>query len=268
MRHLRIDEKHEFEQEKGAVIAELDGNEDEPWELENKAILPLVFGPNTPYGHPIIGERAHVREATAAVIKAHYDKWYHPNNASMVSVGGFDPDKALAKITALFGQIPKAELPQRNSPQPVGRTEPVSKTITSKFEVDRFVTGFNTVKMGDPEDYVFDVIEHVLTGGKTGRLYRRLVLDQEVAGEGKAQNLAGRYPGWFSIELEVMKGTDPKKAEQALLAELKKLADEPLPDAELKRAKRSILAAMVFGQEGVHELADTLVNAIAVVGLD
>src|SRR5262249_28316859 len=66
MRHLRIDEKHEFEQEKGAVIAELEGNEDEPWELENKAILPLLFGDKTPYGHPIIGVREHVRGATAA----------------------------------------------------------------------------------------------------------------------------------------------------------------------------------------------------------
>src|SRR5262249_43009876 len=44
MRNLRIDEKHEFQQEKGAVIAELDGNEDQPFELENKAILPLLFG--------------------------------------------------------------------------------------------------------------------------------------------------------------------------------------------------------------------------------
>src|SRR5207244_6453117 len=68
MRNLRIDAKHEFEQEKGAVIEELQRNEDEPWDLEQKAILPLLFETG-PYGHPVIGERVHVREATAEVIK-------------------------------------------------------------------------------------------------------------------------------------------------------------------------------------------------------
>src|SRR5882672_10116847 len=69
MRNLRIDEKHEFQQEKGAVIEELDMNEDQAWDLEQKIILPILFGPKAPYGHPIIGEKAHVREATAEVIK-------------------------------------------------------------------------------------------------------------------------------------------------------------------------------------------------------
>src|SRR5207248_1434359 len=112
----------------------------------------------TPYGHPVIGETAHVRAATAQIIKSHYDKWYHPNNAVLVLVGGFDPDEALAKVKELFGPIPKAELPPRPPPVPVARQQPAAKTIASKFEVDRMLFGFNTVKVGDPEDYVLDVI--------------------------------------------------------------------------------------------------------------
>ena len=87
MRNLRIDKAHEFEEEKGAVIEELRRNEDEPWDLEQKKILPLLFGKSTPYGHPVIGETAHVKGATDKIIKAHYDKWYHPNNAALVIVG-------------------------------------------------------------------------------------------------------------------------------------------------------------------------------------
>src|SRR5262245_40226332 len=105
MRNLRIDEKHEFQQEKGAVTAELDRNEDRPWDLEEKAILPLLFGKLAPYGHPVIGEREHVRGATAEIIKRHYDKWYHPNNAVLVVCGGFDADKVFARIKELFGPI-------------------------------------------------------------------------------------------------------------------------------------------------------------------
>ena len=87
MRNTRIDEKHEFQQEKGAVVAELKGNEDQPWGLEYKAILPLLFPKASPYSHPVIGEEQHDRAATAEIIKRHYDKWYHPNNAVLVVVG-------------------------------------------------------------------------------------------------------------------------------------------------------------------------------------
>src|SRR5438477_2040913 len=72
MQNLRIDEKHEFQQEKGAVISELSRNEDQPWDLEQKAIVPLLFGKGGPYGHPVIGEREHVHGATAKIIKSHY----------------------------------------------------------------------------------------------------------------------------------------------------------------------------------------------------
>ncbi len=57
MQNLRIDAKHEFEQEKGAVVSELEMDEDQPWDLESKTILPLLFGKGA-YGHPVIGERA------------------------------------------------------------------------------------------------------------------------------------------------------------------------------------------------------------------
>src|SRR5205807_1028967 len=177
---LRIDSAHEFEQEKGAVIAELESNEDEPWELESKTILPLLFGTG-PYGHPVIGERAHVRAASAAVIQAHYAKWYHPNNAALVVCGGFDPDQALAKIKELFGPIPKAELPERKPVPALKRQGAVRKELGSKFDVPRMVMGFNGVRSGDPDFYPLQVIQALLTNGKTGRLYRKLVEGEELA---------------------------------------------------------------------------------------
>src|SRR4051794_11072734 len=133
MRNLRIDKKHEFEQEKGAVISELEMDEDQPYDLEQKEILPLLFGKTAPYGHPVIGEREHVRGATAAVIKGHYDRWYYPNNASLIVCGGFDEAKALAKIKDLFGPIPAGTLPERKASPPGGRpTGPARKDMPSK----------------------------------------------------------------------------------------------------------------------------------------
>ena len=261
MRNVRIDDRHEFQQEKGAVVAELEKNEDMPGDLENKTILPLLFPKGSPYAHPVIGERAHVRGATAEIIKRHYDKWYHPNNASLVVVGGFDPDDALARIERQLGTIPAADLPPRKAaPAAAARAGLVRKEIPSKFDAPRMLLGFNTVRLNEPADCVLDVIQNVLADGKTGRLYRRLVEDERIAISIGASNNAGRYPGWFSVNVEAIKGKDRARIEDMVLAELERLAAEPISDAELKRARKKILASFVFSRDGVHGLADSIAH--------
>ncbi len=259
MRNIRIDEKHEFEQEKGAVISELEGGEDNPWDLEYKTILPLLWPKESPYSHPVIGHRAHVKGATAETIKRHYDKWYHPNNAALVVAGGFDADAALKKIKTLFGPIAKGELPPRKKatfyPE---RKEPTRKEFDSKFDVPRLMVGFNTVTVGTPEDPILDVISDILASGKTSRMYRKLVEDERLASEVSASNQAGRYPGWFGVNVELLQGKDRKKAEDLAFAEIEKLATEPVTDAELARARRKILASFIFSRESVHSLADAI----------
>jgi zinc protease len=268
MQNLRIDARHEFEQEKGAVINELMRDEDVPWDLEAKAILPVLFGDKNPYGHPVIGERAHVRGATAEVIKSHYDKWYHPNNASLVIVGGFDPDKVLAKVKELFGPIPRAELPPRKPVTPPDRTGPVRLDMRSKFEVPRLLFGYNTVRSADPDNVALSALEGILSNGKTSRLYKKLVEGEEVASDIGASNASGRYPGWFQLQVELLKGQDPDKIEKLVLAEIQRLADEPVSAAELKRVQEGILSGAVFGRESVHGLADSIARGVTTNDLE
>jgi zinc protease len=267
MRNTRIDEKHEFAIEKGNVISELEGNEDTPWDLEYKALLPLVFGKDAPYGHPVIGIREHVRDATAAIIQKHYDRWYHPNNAALVVVGGFDADRALARIRELFGPIPAQKLPARKTAQPVTRKQPVKQVLPSRFEVPRMLMAFNTVKQTDPEYHVFEVIEQVLAGGRTSRLYRALVEEQRLADAVGNFSHTGRYPGMFVINLELARGKTPDEAEQAVVAQLRKLADEPITPEELKRAQRLITVAAITAHEDVHNLADSIAQAVTISDL-
>jgi zinc protease len=268
MRNLQIDAKHEFEQEKGAVIEELQRDEDQPWDLEQKTILPLLFGPKAPYGHPVIGERQHVRSATAPVIKAHYNKWYYPNNAVLVVCGGFDPEKALAKIKELFDPLPKGNLPERKTATPVIRQSQIHHEFESKFEVPRMLMGFNGVRSGDPESYALTVLQSVLSGGKTGRLYKKLVEGEEIATAVDSSNNAGRYPGWFSIQLELLKSKDPGKAEKLVIAELNRLRTEPVTDAELNRAKQGILAGAIMARESIHGLADSIARGVSINDID
>lgn len=269
MRNVRIDAQHEFEQEKGAVVAELKGGEDQPWDLEFKAILPLLFPKASPYSHPVIGQEAHVRAATAEVIKRHYDQWYHPNNAALVVAGGFDPEDARTTIRRLFGSIPKGDLPERKPA--VSRPNPTAQVrheFASKFDVPRMLVGFNTARVGDPEDYVLDIVQDILAGGKTSRLYKALVEEARLANDVGAGNYVGRYPGWFAVNIELLKGKDRAKAEAILFRELGRLATVPVSDVELRRARRSATAGFVFARENVHNLADLTAKAVTHADLD
>jgi zinc protease len=260
MRHLCIDEKHEFEQEKGAVVSELEGGEDDPWEIERKKILPLLHGPKHPYGHPIIGEREHVQAATAPIIKAHYDRWYHPNNAVLILVGGFEPDAAMKAIHELFDPIPKGNLPERKkSTELPKRKKHVHEELKSRFSTWKLVMGYNTVDIMDEDMPVLDFISAVLATGKTSRLHQLLVEKKEVCFEVSATHFTGRHRGHFSIETELT-GEDIKAVEKLILKELKKLAQNGISDEELNRVKRQSLASHLFSLESAHELGDMLMN--------
>lgn len=266
MANLRIDAKHEFEQEKGAVIEELKRNEDQPWELESKALLPILFGPKSPYGHPVIGMEAHVRGATASVILDYYKRWYHPNNALVVVAGAINPDEALAKIEKALGGIPAGPLPERKATAPFPNL-PVRKTIPSKFEVPRILTGFPTVVVDDADEAPLDLLSLVLAGGKTGRLYRRMVEDEAIATEVGASHSPGRYPGWFSIQVELLADKPVEKAEAILREEIEKIVLKGIEESELKRVIRSMLAGKILGSEKVHNRCQSISVALAQGGL-
>ncbi len=266
MANLRIDSKHEFEQEKGAVIEELKRNEDQPWELESKTLLPILFGPKSPYGHPVIGMESHVRGATASVILDYYKRWYHPNNALVVVAGAINPDEALAKIEKALGSIPAGRLPPRKATTPFP-TLPVRKTIPSKFEVPRILLGFPTVVVDDADEAPLDLLALVLAGGKTGRLYRRMVEDEAIATEVGASHSPGRYPGWFSLQVELLADRSIEKAEAILREEIEKVVHKGIDETELKRVIRSMLAGKILGSEKVHNRCQTISVALAQGGL-
>jgi len=268
MRNTRIDDKHEFQGEKQVVVEELKRNEDGPWDLEYKAILPRLFGKTAPYGHPVIGEREHVFGATAEVITGFYDRWYHPNNAAIVIVGDFNPDEAMKEIKKLFTGIPAGKLPERKKAEPMVRTGPVRHEMPSKFEVARMIVAYNTVDATHADAPALDVLAQLIGGGRTSRLYKSLVEGAELAGDVNAGNTSGRYPGYFEVLVEMLKDRDRKQAEKIAMEQLAVLREKPPTEVEMKRVRQMILASTIFQRESVHSLADSIARAVTIADLD
>lgn len=268
MRNTVVDKAHEFDKEKGAVINELIGGEDSPWDLEYKAMLPLLYGKQHPYGHPVIGEGAHVRDATEKTITDFYHRWYHPNNAALVIVGGFDPDEAMGVIKKLFGDIPRGKLPERKAVPTDAPKLPARLVMKSKFSVARYLWAVQTVRSGDDDHAALTVLDAILSAGKRSRLYRALVEDGGLCSSVSVYHSPGRYPGWLGVFAEVLPGKDQSAVEKTLAAELKKLRDEPPTDAEMKRVKQLLLASHIFGRESTNGLARSIAEAVLINDLD
>src|SRR5262249_11607659 len=198
----------------------------------------------------------------------HYDKWYYPNNASLVVVGGIDPDKALAKIKELFGPIPKGKLPERKTLPAEKTKRPGRVEFESKFETARLLMGFNGGDVSNPDAPALDVLQVILAGGRTSRLYRKLIEGEEVADSASAANNTGRYPGWFAIQVALLKGKDRNQVEQLVLKEIERLRKEPVTPAELKRGQQTVLSSTVFARESDHDLADSLAQGVTTADLD
>src|SRR5262249_24112805 len=111
-------------------------------------------------------------------------------------------------------------------------------------------------------------IDALLTSGKTSRLYKKFIEGEEIASSVGSGNSGGRYPGWFSIQIELLKDKDLATAQKLLLKELQRLRDEPVSAPELQRVKETLLANTIFARESVHGLADSVARGVTVADLD
>src|SRR5262249_11756909 len=153
-------------------------------------------------------------------------------------------------------------------PPAEGPKRPAGLEMTSKFGVPRLLLGYNTARSSDPDCPALSVLEGVLGGGKTSRLYKGLVEGAEVASSASANHSAGRYPGWFALQVELLPGNDPDRVEKLVLEEVRRLRDQPVSAGELKRAQHALLAGAVFARESVHGLADNIARGVTTNDLD
>ncbi len=243
----------EFASEKNVVLEELAMGEDEPWRPLYQATESLLYQVH-PYHHPVIGYRQDLERLTAPQMRAYYERHYGPNRAFLVVVGAIDRQRTAARIRELFGGLPRvadrAEPLREPAPQGERRAE-----LRTPHSVARVCVGFPTCRMGERDDYALDVIAHDLGNSKNSRLYKRLVLDQELVTDVSVINETRQDPGGFYVMAELRDGADPQKVEKSIRAEIEAVASEGVAKKDLARIRTQIEASFLFQDEAVLDLA-------------
>lgn len=201
-----------------------------------------MFWQSTPYHHPVIGWPADVESISRKQAEAYFATYYAPNNITAVLVGDFDPQKALELAHRYFGRIPRG--PQ-DPPEVISEEIPqlAEKRFLAEADTNPEVQiRFHAVPFGHKDMYALQLAADLLSR-RTGRLYKSLVEERKLAvGEPNANFRPMKYAGYFEVGAEVKDGVEPAAVEAALLAELEKLAKEPVGENELQKVKNQQLA--------------------------
>jgi predicted Zn-dependent peptidase len=218
-----------------------------------------------PYHHPLLGWPDDMASYTRAQVKAFYTRYYAPNQAVISVVGDITAKDAVALIERYFGDIPRQPAPStRHTREPEPRGE---KIVTVDYDAQPVVySAWLTVPLADDDFPVFDVIAEILTGGRTTRLYKRLVEEEQIAAGVGTWMMDLRDRNLFMYGAAPRAPHTVQEIDAAVLEEIERLKTEPVDEHELERAKNQLAADFVRRLESNIELAKQLGEYEVVIG--
>ena len=212
-----------------------------------------------PYGRPTIGSAEEIDGYTATAAKAFFETFYYPNRAVMVIVGDVTPNEDIEIIERYFGDLePGPDLrpiPLREPPQ-MGE-----KRIQVPYDAaPQIAIGYHKPTYPNRDAYVFDLIQAILSSGRTSRLYERMIVED---GSALDTFTGSSFPGSRYDNLFVFYGLPrtpsvPADLEAAFYDELEQLKNNVVSDEELQKVKNQVRAETLFSLSDAESLAGSL----------
>jgi predicted Zn-dependent peptidase len=233
LRHSKFD-PDEIDREKGVIIEEMNMYFDTPRDFISGVYEELLYG-DQPLGWDIIGRKETIRAATRDTFRSYVDHWYKPKRM-VVGVGGKIGDGLQQRIAELLGDIPEGD---------TGEPEPTDLSVNGHVQVKvhtkpsdqaHICLGVHSYPLEHPDRYVLQVLSTILGGGMSSRLFtevrERRGLAYYVYGLNHSYTDAG--------SLYAQAGVDINRIDDAvstIAQELRTIAEEPVPEDELTKAK-------------------------------
>ena len=249
--------------------------EDRPRSLLYEQLMAATYTAH-PYHNPIIGWMTDLDNLTANDARAFYKKWYNPLNAVLVVAGDVNPEEARALAEKYYGVLPTHPVEARKVV--IEPTQTAMRALAVKAPADQpyllmsfKVPQLRNVENPTPSDWealTLTVLSAILDGNDGSRFERNIInSENRIADSASTSNgLYGRGPQLFFVEGVPAKGKTITDLQAALRAQIKKVADEGVSDAELQRVKTQWIASEVYQRDSVYSQANEL-GALWAVGL-
>jgi len=225
--------------------------ENRPYGLAEENILERLYPASHPYHWPVIGSMADLQAATLDDVRAFFQRYYTPNNATLAIAGDITARDARPLAERYFGDIARGPAVTRTPPPPVLVTRAVGAVLEDRVQLPRVYDAWHTVKAFSADDATLDVLANVLAAGRSSRLYRRLVYELQVATDVVAYQDGSRIDGKFVAYATARPGHDLGELQRVIDEELRKLADQGPTPREVERAQNTFEAQFLSRMERV-----------------
>jgi predicted Zn-dependent peptidase len=220
-----------------------------------------------PYGLPTIGWESDIAALTGGETREFFDTYYTPGNAVLAVVGDIRPEQVLQLIRKAFAQIPARSVPVMNitqEPEQVGE-----RRVELEYDASpQIMVGYHKPAIGTEDAFVFEVIDALLSEGRTSRLYTQLVkVKQLCVSISTSTDFPGaRYPNLFLITAVPRLPHTPSEVEEAIYAELEILKTQPVEQRELTKILNQLDASLIRSLSTNSGLAGQLAYYESVAG--
>jgi zinc protease len=219
------------------------------------------------YHHTPIGSIADLDKATLEDVRAFFNTYYKPNNATLVIVGDFNSDQALSWTRKYFEGIPASAgpIPRPDTPEPPQTEERDVAKSYSNTPLPAVVIGYKIPARHAPDAYPLDLAANILAGGESSRLYQSLVYKDQIAVQSAGFGNFTEDPNLFWAYAIMNPGHAPADGEKAVVAILDGLKNQPVSANELQKAKNQEISGFILGRDTDEQKAVALAGA-AVIG--
>jgi zinc protease len=251
----------EVNAERTVIISEREGHENSPQFLLGEEVQAAAFRVHS-YHHEVVGHKCDLRVMTREDLWHHYRTYYTPNNAIAVAVGDFNTQSLIDRIAGLFGPIePGPTVPPVRGEEPPQRGERRA-SVTGPDKTAYLQMAFHTPRARDEDFFPMVVLDTILGGvgsmslfggganNKSSRLYRALV-DTQLASSVYSSFMPTIDPYIYGAGATVRAGRTLQEVEEALWAELRRITEEPVSQAELSKAIKQTRAQFAYATESV-----------------
>jgi zinc protease len=252
----------ELQKELGVVLEEWKRSQDSPSSRVYDMMFATAYGAH-PYRRPVIGTQASIKGLTRELITDFYRRYYSPSNMTLIVVGDVNVEQMKREIEAKFGPFADHEVARPK--RPLEPEQKATRFASSTMDVQeaQLALGWHIPDANHKDTPALDVLAHILGGGESSRVYRRLVAENPLATTAGAFAYTPPDPGLF-LATASYEPADEKAVLDALLEETGKIRDYPVTEAELSRARINLESDFVYRSQTVQGQSRELGYSIVV----
>lgn len=258
-----------LDEQRGVVQNEKRQGENQPYGVTRQLLTENTYPNEHPYSWSTIGSMEDLDAAALEDVHEWFETYYGPNNAVLVVAGDVDTQQVIDKVEQYFGWIEPGP-PVAKHRTWIAKMEGTHRqTVQDRVPQARVYMRWNTPPIGTATYDHLNLVSDVLSSGKTSRLYKRLVYDDQIATDVFAYVIGREIGGQFGIQASAKPGVDLAEVESAIWEELNRLLEEGPTDQELERVKTNFRAGFVRGIErigGFGGKSDILANSEVYAG--